>query len=72
MLPGTSGSPAGLSGGFAYGPGVSGLITPGFGMSPTQSGLSTPHHGGLPASTDHMMHTHHPMALDPRQQDVRC
>lgn len=41
-------------------------------MSPTQSGLSTPHHGGLPASTDHMMHTHHPMALDPRQQDVRC
>jgi len=73
LVPGTSGSPAGLSGGFAYGPGVSGLITPGYGMSPTQSGLSTPHHSGIPSS-DHMMqsHTHHSMALDPRQQDVRC
>ena len=71
---GTSGSPAGLSGGFAYGPGVSGLITPGFGMSPTQSGLNTPHHIGIPASADQMMqsHTHHQLALDPRQQDVRC
>ncbi|KAF9645083.1 hypothetical protein BDM02DRAFT_3190029 [Thelephora ganbajun] len=74
LVPGTSGSLTGLSGGFAYGPGVSGLITPGFGMSPTQSGLSTPHHSGIPASTDHMMqsHAHHQMALDPRQQDVRC
>ena len=70
--PGTSGSPAGLCGGFAYGAGVSGLITPGFGMSPAQSGLSTPHHISIP--TDHMMqsHVHHQMALDPRQQDVRC
>lgn len=74
ILPGTSGSPAGLSGGFAYGPGVSGLISPGFGMSPNQSGLSTPHHPGIPAAADQMMqsHTHHPMVLDPRQQDVRC
>ena len=73
ILPGTSGSPAGLSGGFAYGAGVSGLITPGFGMSPTQSGLSTPHHSGIPGSADHMMqpHVHHQMALDPRQ-DIRC
>lgn len=74
ILPGTSGSPAGLSGGFAYGPGVSGLITPGFGMSPTQSGLNTPHHTSIPTSADQMMqsHAHHQMALDPRQQDVRC
>ena len=74
ILLGTSGSPAGLSGGFAYGPGVSGLITPGYGMSPAQSGLSTPHHSGIAASADHMMqsHAHHQMGLDPRQQDVRC
>jgi len=74
LVPGTSGSPAGLSGGFAYGSGVSGLITPGFGMSPTQSGLNTPHHSGITTSADHMMqsHVHHQMALDPRQQDVRC
>lgn len=72
ILSGTSGSPAGLSGGFAYGPGVSGLITPGFGMSPTQSGISTPHQGGIQTTADHMVQSHHPMALDPRQQDVRC
>jgi len=76
ILLGTSGSPAGLSGGFVYGAGMNGLITPGYGMSPThsQSGLSTPHHSGIPTSTDHMMqsHPHHQMALDPRQQDVRC
>jgi len=74
LVPGTSGSPAGLSGGFAYGPGANGLITPGFGMSPTQSGLSTPHHAGITAPADQMMqsHSHHPMALDPRQQDIRC
>jgi len=74
LVPGTSVSPAGLSGGFAYGPGVSGLITPGYGMSPTQSGMNTPHLSGIAASADHMMqsHAHHQMALDPRQQDVRC
>ena len=73
ILSGTSGSLASLSGGFAYGAGVSGLITPGYGMSPTQSGLSTPHHG-IPTSADHMMqsHAHHQMALDPRQQGLRC
>ena len=69
---GTAGSPAGLSGGFAYGPGVSGLITPGFGMSPTQSGISTPHQLGIATSADHIAHSHvHQMAIDPRQ-DVRC
>ena len=72
--PGTSGSPVGLSGGFAYGHGVSGLITPGLGMSPTPSGISTPHHMGIQSAADQMMqpHGHHQMALDPRQQDVRC
>jgi len=72
LVPGTSGSPAGLCGGFAYGPGVSGLITPGFG-TPVQSGLNTPHHTSLPPSADQMMQSHaHQMVLDPRQQDVRC
>lgn len=32
----------GLSGGFVYGPGGSGLITPRLGMSPLPSGASTP------------------------------
>jgi len=73
LVPGTSGSPAGLSGGFAYGAGVSGLITPAY-MSPPQSGVNTPHHGGMSNATDHMMqsHPHHQVVLDPRQQDVRC
>ena len=70
-LPGTSGSPAGLCGGFAYGPGVSGLITPGFG-TPVQSGQHTPHHTSIPSSADMMQSHAHQMVLDPRQQDVRC
>lgn len=35
----------GLSGGFVYGAGGSGLITPHFGMSPLASGANTPAHG---------------------------
>lgn len=36
----------GLSGGFVFGAGGSGLITPRFGASPAQSGTNTPDRGG--------------------------
>lgn len=36
----------GLSGGFLFGAGGSGLITPRFGMSPMHSGHNTPARGG--------------------------
>jgi hypothetical protein len=38
----------GLSGGFVYGPGGSGLITPRFGPSPVASGANSPHIPGFP------------------------
>lgn len=36
----------GISGGFVYGAGGSGVITPRLGISPLQSGFSTPHAKG--------------------------
>ncbi|GLB34598.1 putative fungal specific transcription factor [Lyophyllum shimeji] len=44
LVPGYN-SMDGLSGGFLFGAGGSGLITPRFGMSPTQSGANTPARG---------------------------
>ena len=40
----------GLSGGFVYGAGGSGLITPRLGMSPVPSGFSTPAHNRMAGS----------------------
>ena len=45
LVPGY-GSADGLSGGFVFGAGGSGLITPRFGMSPAASGVNTPRGGG--------------------------
>ncbi|KAG5653537.1 hypothetical protein H0H81_012478 [Sphagnurus paluster] len=45
LVPGYN-SMDGLSGGFLFGAGGSGLITPGFGMSPMHSGANTPGRGG--------------------------
>lgn len=42
LVPGYSGTLEGLSGGFVYGAGGSGLITPRFGFSPIPSGSNTP------------------------------
>ncbi|EPQ57784.1 hypothetical protein GLOTRDRAFT_71665 [Gloeophyllum trabeum ATCC 11539] len=42
LIPGYSSSFEGLSGGFVYGAGGSGLITPRLGMSPSPSGRNTP------------------------------
>ena len=38
----------GLTGGFLFGVGGSGLITPGLGLSPLPSGANTPARGGSP------------------------
>ena len=43
----------GLSGGFVYGAGGSGLITPHFGQSPAQSGSNTPSRHSLHDLGDH-------------------
>jgi len=40
----------GLSGGFVYGTGGSGFITPHYGMTPMASGSSTPMRGTQPMS----------------------
>lgn len=40
----------GLSGGFVFGAGGSGLITPGWGQSPNQSGINSPSRGDRPTS----------------------
>lgn len=40
----------GLSGGFVFGAGGSGLITPGWGQSPNQSGINSPSRGTQPLS----------------------
>lgn len=40
----------GLSAGFVYGAGGSGLITPRLGMSPLPSGFNTPSHAKMPTS----------------------
>ncbi|KAH7107577.1 fungal-specific transcription factor domain-containing protein [Auriculariales sp. MPI-PUGE-AT-0066] len=42
LVPGYSGAMEGLSGGFVFGPGGSGLITPRVGASPIASGVNTP------------------------------
>ncbi|KDQ61237.1 hypothetical protein JAAARDRAFT_173841 [Jaapia argillacea MUCL 33604] len=47
LVPGYSNSFEGLSGGFVYGAGGSGLITPRLGLSPTASGANTPARGRL-------------------------
>lgn len=44
----------GISGGFVYGAGGSGLITPRLGMSPLASGFSTPHNNKV--HTDFSQH----------------
>lgn len=45
---GYSNTMEGLSGGFVYGAGGSGLITPRFGLSPLHSGFNTPAHAKMP------------------------
>ena len=45
---GYSNTMEGLSGGFVYGAGGSGLITPRLGMSPMASGFNTPAHVKMP------------------------
>ena len=45
----------GLSGGFVFGAGGSGLITPRFGASPVQSGTNTPARGGASGLTQNII-----------------
>jgi hypothetical protein len=53
---GYSNSMEGLSGGFVFGAGGSGLITPRLDLTPTQSGSNTPSRSGL-SSTDFTQHS---------------
>ncbi|KAI0053938.1 hypothetical protein FA95DRAFT_1579033 [Auriscalpium vulgare] len=46
LVPGYSNPMEGLSGGFVYGAGGSGFITPHFGVTPTASGMNSPRRGG--------------------------
>lgn len=46
----------GLSGGFVFGVGGSGLITPRFGISPANSGMNTPGRGGGTQQQHHQQH----------------
>lgn len=58
----------GLSGGFVFGAGGSGLITPRFGLSPIQSGTNTPGRGQglhpLTQSTINAAFDHHGQLKD--------
>ena len=54
---GYSSTMEGLSGGFVYGAGGSGLITPHFGQSPAQSGSNTPSRQALHDLGDHALGT---------------
>ncbi|KAI0822788.1 fungal-specific transcription factor domain-containing protein [Trametes gibbosa] len=56
LVPGSSHSLESLSGGFVYGAGGSGLITPRMWMSPLPSGANTPARGGA----EHAHHGHQP------------
>ncbi|KAI0665240.1 fungal-specific transcription factor domain-containing protein [Cubamyces menziesii] len=65
LVPGSSHSLESLSGGFVYGAGGSGLITPRMWMSPLPSGANTPSRGG----GEHIQqHLHH--AQQHQQQDA--
>ncbi|KAI0636582.1 fungal-specific transcription factor domain-containing protein [Trametes polyzona] len=67
LLPGSSHSLESLSGGFVYGAGGSGLITPRMWMSPLPSGANTP---ARTAAGEHHHHSHQqPHGHPPHQQD---
>lgn len=56
----------GLSGGFVFGAGGSGLITPRFGVSPMHSGSNTP---GRHSSLNTLTQTNINAAFDSQRQD---